>query len=117
VRPGLLRGLRPRLETFPEPFGASCRRCEQRRTAQTYVHGRLCDLKGNSAEASADLHDQERHALPKCVGQAPWDDRPLVAERARQVGAALGAADGVLVFDPAAVPNKGTEPVGVQRPW
>lgn len=32
-------------------------------------------------------------------------------------GAKLGEPDGVLVFDPSAVPKKGTESVGVQRQW
>jgi SRSO17 transposase len=55
--------------------------------------------------------------LQKFIGQADWDHRPLVAELARQVGAELGEADGVLVFDPSAFPKKGTESVGVQRQW
>jgi SRSO17 transposase len=117
VRPGLLRGLLPRLETFLEPFVASLQRSEQRRNAHTYVHGLLSDLDDKNAEAIAYLHDQERQALQKFVGQAPWDDRPLVTELARQVGAELGEADGVLVFDPSAFPKKGAESVGVQRQW
>jgi SRSO17 transposase len=55
--------------------------------------------------------------LQKFIGQADWDHRPLLAELARQVGAELGEADGVLVFDPSAFPKKGTESVGVQRQW
>jgi SRSO17 transposase len=117
VPPGLLRGLLPRLEAFLQPFVASLQRSEQRRNAQTYVHGLLSDLKEKNAEAIAYLHDQERQALQKFVGQAPWDERPLVTELARQVGSQLGEADGVLVFDPSAFPKKGTESVGVQRQW
>jgi SRSO17 transposase len=117
VPPGLLRGLLPRLETFLEPFVAPLQRSEQRRNARTYVHGLLSDLDEKNAEAIAYLHDQERQALQKFVGQAPWDDRPLVTELARQVGTELGEADGVLVFDPSAFPKKGTESVGVQRQW
>jgi SRSO17 transposase len=45
------------------------------------------------------------------------DHRPLIGELARQVGAALGRADAVLVFDPSAFAKKGTESVGVQRQW
>ena len=117
VHPGLLRGLLPRLEAFLAPFVASLQRSEQRRNAHTYVHGLLSDLRGKTAEAIAYLHDQERQALQKFVGQAPWDDRPLVAELARQVAAELGEADGVLVFDPSAFPKKGADSVGVQRQW
>jgi len=117
VPTGLLRGVLPRLEAFLGPFVASLQRSEQRRNAHTYVHGLLSDLKGKNAEAIAYLHDQERQALQKFVGQAPWDHRPLVTELARQVGAELGQADGVLVFDPSAFPKKGTGSVGVQRQW
>jgi SRSO17 transposase len=117
VRPGLLRGLLPRLEAFLEPFVAPLQRSEQRRNARTYVHGLLSDLGEKNAEAIAYLHDQERQALQKFVGQAPWDDRPLVTELVRQVGTELGEADGVLVFDPSAFPKKGAESVGVQRQW
>jgi SRSO17 transposase len=117
VRPGLLRGLLPRLEAFLEPFAASLQRSEQRRNAHTYVHGLLSDLRDKNAEAIAYLHDQERQALQKFVGQAPWDERTLVGELARQVGEQLGEPDGVLVFDPSAFPKKGAESVGVQRQW
>jgi SRSO17 transposase len=117
VPPGLLRGLLPRLEEFLGPFVASLQRSEQRHNAHTYAHGLLSDLRDKNAEAIAYLHDQERQALQKFVGQAPWDERPLVAELARQVGADLGEPDGVLVFDPSAFPKKGTESVGVQRQW
>ncbi len=117
VAPGLLRGLLPRLEAFLEPFAVSLQRSEQRRNARTYVHGLLSDLPGKNAEAIAYLHDQERQALQKFVGQAPWDERPLVSELVRQVGAELGEADGVLVFDPSAFPKKGADSVGVQRQW
>ena len=55
VRPGLLRGLRPRLETFLEPFVRSLRCCEQRTNAQHYVSGLLSDLKSKDAESIAYL--------------------------------------------------------------
>jgi len=55
--------------------------------------------------------------LQKFIGQYTWDHRPLVGELVRQVGAALGRADAVLVFDPSAFAKKGTESVGVQRQW
>ena len=51
VAPGLLRGLLPRLEAFLGSFVAPMQRSEQRRSARTYVHGLLSDLKGKNAEA------------------------------------------------------------------
>ena len=117
VPPGLLRGVLPRLQTFLEPFVASLSRAEQRHNAQHYVQGLLSELDEKNAEAIAYLHDQERQALQKFLGQSPWDHEPLLDELVRQVGTALGEPDGVLVLDPSAFPKKGTESVGVQRQW
>src|SRR5262249_58251388 len=61
--------------------------------------------------------EQGGEGVQKCRGQAPWDEGPLVAEWARQVAAALGEADGVLVFDPSAFPKQGSASAGVQRQW
>jgi SRSO17 transposase len=117
VRPGLLRGLLPRLETFLKPFVESLCCSEQRTNAHHYVSGLLSDLKSKDAESIAYLHDRERQGLQKFIGQAPWDHRPLITELARQVGRTLGRSDGVLVFDPSAFPKKGDKSAGVQRQW
>jgi SRSO17 transposase len=114
---GLLRGVRPRLESFLKPFVASMQRHEQRANAQHYVQGLLSDLPGKNAEAIAYLHDQERQGLQKFLGQSPWDAVPLHDELARQVGVELGEPDGILVLDPSAFPKKGTASVGVARQW
>src|SRR5262249_53426771 len=45
VKPGLLRGVLPRLERFLEPFVGSLLSVEQRTNAQHYVQGLLSDLK------------------------------------------------------------------------
>jgi len=117
VRPGLLRGLLPRLEEFLEPFARSLLSPEQRAHASHYVQGLLSDLSSKDVESIAYLHDQERQGLQKFIGQAPWDHKPLLTELARQVGQQLGEADGVLVFDPSSFPKHGTQSVGVARQW
>jgi SRSO17 transposase len=117
VDPAVPRGMLPRLERFLEPFVASLDSHEQCTHAHHYVAGLLSDLDRKNAEGIAYLYDQERQGLQKFLGQAPWDERPCVRELARQIGAALGEADGVLVFDPSAFPKKGTASVGVQRQW
>jgi SRSO17 transposase len=117
VRPGLLRGLLPRLEAFLEPFVGSLCCCEQRTNAQHYVSGLLSDLPSKDAESIAYLHDRERQGLQKFIGQAPWDHEPLLTELARQVGQRLGEPTGVLVFDPSAFVKQGHKSVGVQRQW
>src|SRR3954467_3763540 len=117
VPPGLLRGVLPRLEAFLQPFVQTLSSAEQRTNTRHYLQGLLSDLPGKDAESIAYLHDRERQGLQKFIGQADWDHRPLLTELARQVGTELGAADGILVFDPSAFPKKGTASVGVQRQW
>jgi SRSO17 transposase len=116
VAPAVLRGMLPRLERFLEPFGAALTDA-QATHAHHYVAGLVSDLEHKTAEGIAYLHDQECQGLQQFLGQAPWDERPLVTELARQVAAALGEADGVLVFDPSAFPKQGNASVGVQRQW
>jgi SRSO17 transposase len=55
--------------------------------------------------------------LQHFIGAAAWDHEPLLEELANQVGQVLGAADGVIVFDPSGFVKKGTASVGVQRQW
>jgi SRSO17 transposase len=117
VRPGLLRGLLPRLEVFLEPFARSLLSPEQRAHAGHYVQGLLSNLQSKDVESIAYLHDQERQGLQKFIGQADWDHAPLLSELARQVGQQLGEADGVLVFDPSSFPKHGRQSVGVARQW
>jgi len=117
VRPSLLRGLLPRLETFLEPFVESLCCREQRTNARHYVSGLLSDLGSKDAESIAYLHDRDRQGIQKFIGQANWDHQPLIRELARQVGRRLGQADGVLVFDPSAFVKQGKKSVGVQRQW
>ncbi|MBI3466585.1 MAG: IS701 family transposase, partial [Planctomycetes bacterium] len=117
VNPTLLCGVLPRLEKFIESFVASLHGPDQTKHTHEYVAGLISNLKRKNAEAIAYLHDQERQALQKFIGQAPWDHRPLLGELTRQVGVELGEADAVLVFDPSGHPKKGTESVGVQRQW
>jgi SRSO17 transposase len=117
VPPGLMRGAFPRLEAFLRPFSDALRWPAQRTNARHYVQGLLSDLGSKDAESIAYLHDRQRQGLQKFIGQAEWDYRPLLTELARQVGAELGEADGVLVFDPSAFPKRGAESVGVQRQW
>jgi hypothetical protein len=74
-------------------------------------------LQRKNMEMIAYLHDQDRQPLQKFIGQVEWGYRPLLGELVRQVGAKLGEADGVLVFDPSAFPKQGRNSVGVARQW
>lgn len=117
VRPGLLQGMLARLDRFVEPFAACLIRGKQRVLAQRYVAGLVSQVERKNVESIAYHYDTDRQMLQKFVGQYTWDHKPLVRELVRQVGAALGCPEGVLVFDPSAFPKKGNESVGVQRQW
>jgi SRSO17 transposase len=117
VDDALLTGMLSRLEEFVVPFARSLCRREQRENAEQYVAGLVSDLGRKNVESIAYHHDQERQALQKFIGSAGWDHQPLLMELARQIGTALGEADGVLVFDPSAFPKTGKGSVGVQRQW
>ena len=106
-----------RLEEFLEPFVASLARREQVAHARTFVSGLMSDLKHRNVESIAYRFGQERLPLQHFIGASEWDDSLPREELARQIGAELGEADGVLVFDPSAFPKSGRESVGVARQW
>ena len=109
VAPEQCQGMLARLEQFVEPFAACLVRSKQRTLARQYVAGLASQLNRKNVESIAYHHDQDRQMLQKFIGQYTWDHRPLVGELVRQVGAALGRADAVLVIDPSAFAKKGTE--------
>src|SRR5262245_36340584 len=113
----VLDGMLARLKEFAEPFGDCLVRVEQRLHVYEYVAGLTSLVERKNVESIAYLHDQERSALQKFIGESPWDERPLIAELSRQIGQAIGEPDGVLIFDPSAFAKKGNESVGVQRQW
>jgi SRSO17 transposase len=117
VNPAVLRDMLPRLERFVEPFAALLATTEQRAHLHEYVAGLVSNVKRKNVESIAYHHDQDRQALQKFIGQMPWNHQPHLTELARQVGVAIGADDGVIVFDPSGFPKKGAASVGVQRQW
>jgi SRSO17 transposase len=115
--PEVFRGMLGRLECFVDPFAERLKRCEQRQHAWEYIAGLLSDVERKNVESIAYHHDRDRQSLQKFVGQLPWDCDPMLDELTQQVGAELGQADGVLVFDPSAFPKKGNDSVAVDRQW
>src|SRR6478736_5701412 len=117
VGPEVFEGGSERLAEFARPFADCLVRHEQRDHARTYLAGLISDVKRKTAESIAYRHDQGRHGLQHFVGSSTWDHRPLLRELARQVGREIGAADGVIIFDPSGFAKKGGASVGVQRQW
>jgi len=113
----LFEAMMERLEDFAQPFIDFLWRKEQKQHARTYVSGLLSDLHRKNAESIAYRHDQDRQRLQRFIGFSSWDWRPLMIELTRQVGAEIGEADGVIVFDPSGFQKKGKDSVGVARQW
>ena len=111
------QGMLERLKAFTTPFAACLTSGEMQRHVWEYLSGLFSDVKRKNAETIAYLHDQDRQAMQKFIGQAPWDDRPMIAELVSQIAAEIGESDGVLVFDPSAFKKQGTASVGVARQW
>jgi SRSO17 transposase len=106
-----------RLHSFLTPFLETLVRREQGEHADRYVRGLLSELDQKNAESIAYLYGVGRLGLQRFIGWADWNDAPWREELARQIGRELGAADGVLVFDPSGFPKSGRESVGVARQW
>jgi SRSO17 transposase len=117
VAPQVFRGVVERLGEFVIPFASLLTQQVQRQHTQDYLAGLVSDLKRKNVESIAYRHDQDRRNLQHFIGCAQWDHQPLCMELARQVGAELGEADGVIVFDPSAFPKQGRQSVGVARQW
>jgi hypothetical protein len=110
-------GMLDRLERFAIPFAAVLESDAQQRHLREYVAGLFSDAKRKNAETIAYLHDQDRQAMQKFIGQSLWDDGLLIRELARQIAVELGEPDGVLVFDPSGFKKQGKASVGVARQW
>ncbi len=117
VNPKALEGVLKRLDEFVKPFAASLNHDAQRQHAAEYVAGLVSNVKRKNIESIAYLHEHDRQPLQKFIGQKPWEWEPMIDELARQIGASLGRANGVLVIDPSGVLKQGKASVGVARQW
>ena len=115
--PEVTQGMLERLREFAEPFAGSLPGRESREHGQVYLAGLLSDLERKNVESIAYRHDLDRGNLQRFIGWSPWDHQPLLRELSRQVGSAVGEADGVIVFDPSGHAKCGRDSVGVQRQW
>jgi SRSO17 transposase len=117
VKPEAVEGVRERLKEFVRPFAASLEHAVQRDHLEEYVTGLVSNVKRKNIESIAYLHEQDRQPLQKFIGQKLWKWQPMIGALARQIGAALGEAGGVLVIDPSGVLKQGKGSVGVARQW
>lgn len=106
-----------RLSAFMIPFAQSLLWQKQRAYAEKFVAGLCSDVARKNAESIAYHFELERKTLQHFVGESEWDDVPLRAELASQIGKQLGEANGILIFDPSSFMKSGKESVGVARQW
>ncbi|MDB5353153.1 MAG: hypothetical protein JWN86_4400 [Planctomycetota bacterium] len=81
--------------------------------------GRVSDLKCKAAESIVYRHDREwlGSVCRTSFGFSTRGHRPLLRVSAGQVGRAIGAPDGAIVFDPSGFATKGQASAGVQGQW
>lgn len=117
VKPEALEGVQRRLKEFVGPFATSLKHAAQRDHLEEYVTGLVSNVKRKNVESIAYLYEHDRQPLQKFIGQNAWEWKPMIDVLAKQIGEALGEADGVLVFDPSGVVKQGKASVGVARQW
>jgi SRSO17 transposase len=96
-----------------------CRRREQRKWSQQYLHGLWLELPRQSMEpmvlALAGANRHTVRARQPFLSAGAWEDAALRPRHWQEVERELGDDDGVLTLDGSDVPQQGTASVGEQR--
>ena len=117
VTPGVYEGVLGRLESFVTPFLSHLHKRAQQQNARDYIKGLLSDTERKNVESISYFHGFDRQLLQFFIGQAEWDDEPILDKLAKRIAKRIGEPDGILILDPTSFPKKGKESVGVQRQW
>lgn len=117
LTPEDVAGCEGRLGAFLERYLPLFYRREQRVNAGVVIRGLLSDLERKTAEPVAYREGRERKPIQFFVGRGLWDDEKVMGELRRHVADDLADPEGVVIFDPASFPKKGTHSVGVKRQW
>lgn len=112
-----LRQCRAAFEQFCERYQPFFHDKRQRAHLRPYLLGLLGLLERKSVEPIALEQGVSVKQLQHFIGEAPWDDRPLLVEHRRHVQATLGSRTGVFILDSTAFPKRGDQSVGVARQW
>jgi SRSO17 transposase len=117
VTPSAVRGCTDRLTNFLQRYLPRFYRVEQRENASLVIRGLLSGLDRKTCEPIAIEAGLPRKPVQFFVGAGKWDDEAVMTELRLHVREALAEPDGVVVIDPSAFPEKGTESCGVGRQW
>jgi SRSO17 transposase len=93
----------------------------QREAAYTYLQGLLATLPRKSIEpmvlAVDGVAPKAVRAMQAFISEGQWNDARLLHQHWKEVEAALGADDGVLMVDGSDFPKQGVHSVGVKRQY
>jgi SRSO17 transposase len=115
-----VKGLLVELASYHALYRSFFRAESQRSDSYHYLAGLLDPtIKRKSAEniALARVGSERVRALEYFLGESRWSDAPLLIEHRRQLGFALGDANGVIILDGSDCAKQGEHSVGVVRQW
>ena len=78
VTPGVYEGVLERLKSFVTPFLSHLHKRVQQQNARDYIKGLLSDTERKNAESISYFHGFDRQLLQFFIGQAEWDDEPIL---------------------------------------
>src|SRR5215471_7879403 len=110
-------GCRRHLQRFLQRYLPRFYRVEQHELARVVLHGKLSNLDRKTSEPIAYQAGRHRKPVQHFVGAGAWDDDAVQAELRRDVAAAWGDPEAVIVLDGSGFPKKGNASCGVARQW
>jgi len=117
LRPADIAECSERLHQFVQRYLPCFYRAEQRRHAQTILHGKLTGLQRKTTEPIAHQAGLQRRPLQLFVGAGQWDDQAVLSELRHHVGEELADAAATFVLDGSGFPKQGDASCGVSRQW
>ena len=117
IRPSDITSCIPHLQQFVQRYLPCFIRVEQRRHAQTILHGKLTGVQRKTTEPIAHQAGLKRRPLQLFVGAGQWEDETVLKELRCHVREELGDPEGVFILDGSAFPKKGKASCGVARQW
>lgn len=118
ITPRDVEGLLDELWDFQAVFHDCFARSESRAHFFDYLAGQLSPLARKSIEPMAlRLQGSSIRGLQRFLSEVPWDEEHMRWTYHQLVAEAMGAPDGVLMFDETGFVKKGQESVGVARQY
>src|SRR5438874_139634 len=118
VVPSDVEGFMDELQEFQSAFHDCFPRSEPRAHFFDYMVGQCSKLERKSIEPMAlQVEGGSIRGLQRFISDGVWDEELMVWNYHQLVADAMGAPDGVLMFDESGFVKKGTDSVGVARQY